>query len=132
MKKENTDKQTRDRGSSVCSFKRAKTAKKMKITARCWVIEHDNTTRGQYVYGLKFAENCFLDESSEEAQNYTTYDSFARMQGISPGEHNYPGMLVFSIAPFPNCRPCQVGDVLSYGCQQAVAATGQPTRLLCF
>jgi len=38
------------------SFSRTKTDRKMKIVARCCVMEHERMTRGQYVYGRKLAE----------------------------------------------------------------------------
>ena len=48
------DIQTSRRGSRVRSLSLTKTAKKIKITERCRLIVHDESTKEPYVYGLKF------------------------------------------------------------------------------
>ncbi len=46
---------TSRRGSSVWSSSRAKTARKTKMTERCWEMVHAPNTSGQYLYGSTLA-----------------------------------------------------------------------------
>jgi hypothetical protein len=66
-------------------------------------MEHERTTRGQYVYGRKLAGLISSRMEGTLEASEVTHGSFARRLGTVSEGRSYRDTLVFSKAPFPNC-----------------------------
>jgi len=105
---------TNRRGSSVWSSRRVKTARKMKMTERCWEMVHAPSISGQYRYGSTFAVEKvrILQSEFEEAlitvlrqtRKERRWDIVVREWLKSPQNTLPPGSILRVTSPVGFCR----------------------------